>query len=220
MEQTIPNNGQTSLQESIEEIDASADVKPKSTPSRVATHKAETLPNPLTDDPYEWEKCTVTVIYRLLPDQTVSISVHNHKDEPIVKTFEASEVPLPEKITRVVTALKSIWPDSAISATVVLMPTSAEAAGRNMVVSVRAGSNTPVVQTGVESDLPFPAQINAMLEELKALLPTRALKHIEKDAKGKIAPTPKPEAKALSKPAIKPTTAAPVAVNKTQLSLF
>ncbi len=89
-----------------------------------------------------------------------------------------------------------------------------------MIVSVRAGNDTPVVQTGVESDLPFPAQIDAMLEELKALLPTRALKRMEKEAKGKITPTPKPAAKAFSKPAIKPVTAAPAAVNKTQLSLF
>ncbi len=146
--------------------------------------------------------------------------MHNHKDEPIVKTFKAAEIPLPEKISRVVTTLQSIWPDSAISTTAVLMPASAEVGGRNIIVSVRAGNDTPVLQTGLESDSPFPGQIKAMLEELKALLPTRALKRIEKDAKGKITSTPKPAAKALSKPAIKPTPAAPVVVNKTQLSLF
>ncbi|HEX2994351.1 MAG TPA: hypothetical protein VHP14_05990 [Anaerolineales bacterium] len=100
------------------------------------------------------------------------------------------------------------------------MPTSEGQAERNIAVSVRAGNDTPVVLTGVESDFPLPAQIRAMLEELKTLLPGRALKRLEKDTKGKTTPTPKSTAKALSKSAIKPTTAAPVTVNKTQLSLF
>ena len=205
----------------VEEIDSSAPaLKPSKPASRTTDKKDESIANPLLHDPYEWYQCTITVVYALLPDQTVSISIHNHKDEPIVKTFAATQVPLPEKISCVMARLRTIWPDSTVSAIVVLMPKPPDATERTIVVSVRAGNDTPIVQTGVESNLPFPTQINAMLDELKALLPTRALKRIEKDAKTKVSPATKPAVKTASKPAIKPTTVAPAAVNKTQLSLF
>lgn len=205
----------------VEEIDSSVPALEPRKPAPITTEKKdEPIPNPVLNDPYEWDQCTITVVYALLPDQTVSISIHNHKDEPIVKTFALTVVPLPEKIRGVMATLQAIWPDSTVSATVVLMPKPAEATERTLVVSVRAGNDTPIVQTGVESNLPFPTQINAMLDELKALLPTRALKRIEKDAKKKITPAAKPVAKTGSKPATKPTTVAPAAVNKTQLSLF
>jgi len=205
----------------VEEIDSSAPaLKPSKPASRTTDKKDESIANPLLHDPYEWYQCTITVVYAQLPDQTVSVSIHNHKDEPIVKTFAATEVTLPEKISGVIATLRAIWPDSTVSAIVVLMPKPPDATERTIVVSVRAGNDTPIVQTEVESNLPFPTQINAMLDALRALLPTRALKRIEKDAKTKISPATKPAAKTASKPAIKPTTVAPVAINKTQLSLF
>ena len=209
-----------SLQQ-VEEIDSSTPVAAPGMPeSRTTVSKEQSPSNPLLADPYEWDQCTITLVYALLPDQTVSISIHNHKDEPIVKSFPASEVLLPEKISSVMATLQAMWTESTVSATIVLMPKLAEATERPIVVSVRAGNDTPIVQTGVESNLPFPTQINAMLDELKALLPTRALKRIEKDAKTKISPATKPVAKTGSKPATKPTTVAPAAVGKTQLSLF
>ena len=205
----------------VEEIDSSTSViKPGNPSSRTNAKKDEPVPNPLLDDPYEWDQCTITVVYVLLPDQTVSLSIHNHKDEPIVKTFAALEVPLPEKISSVMATLQAIWPDSTASATMVLMPKPADATERTIVVSVRAGNDTPIVQTGVESNLPFPTPINIMLDSLRALLPTRALKRIEKDAKTKISPSTKPMAKTASKPAIRPTTVVPAGVKKSQLTLF
>jgi hypothetical protein len=207
--------------EQVEEIDSSTPVAAPDKPaSRTSGSKEQPLSNPLLDDPYEWDHCTITLVYALLPDQTVSISIHNHKDEPIVKTFVATEVPLPEKISGVMATLRAVWPDSTVSATVVLIPKPSDTTERTIVVSVRAGNDTPIVQTGTESNLPFPTQINDMLDELKALLPTRALKRIEKDAKTKIGPATKPVAKTGSKPATKPTIVAPAAVTKTQLSLF
>ena len=207
--------------EQVEEIDSSTPVAAPDKPaSQTSGSKEQPLSNPLLDDPYEWDQCTITLVHALLPDQTVSISIHNHKDEPIVKFFPAHEVPLPEKISGVMTTLQAMWTESTVSATIVLMPKLAEATERPIVVSVRAGNDTPIVQTEVESNLPFPTQINAMLDELKALLPTRALKRIEKDAKTKNGPATKPVGKTGSKPATKPTTVAPAAVTKTQLSLF
>jgi hypothetical protein len=214
--------------EVIEEIDTSPKAQvAKALPEKAVTKPApykrdEPLPNPLLLDPYEWDKCTITVGYSLLPNRKVSVSVHNHKDDPIVKEFSTEEVPLPEKISGVMATLQSIWPTSQVNATVVLLPKPDNAAERPIIASVRVSSDTPIVQEGVESNLPCPAPIVAMLEELKALIPERALKNIEKNAKAKANVTVKPASKSTaSKPAA--TVSAPVAdknVHKHQMTLF
>jgi hypothetical protein len=83
-------------------------------------------------------------------------------------------------------------------------------------------TDTPIVQEDVESNLTFPAPIVAMLEELKALMPDRALKNIEKNAKAKTATRVKPTSKsATSKPAA--SVSAPGAnknVRQNQMTLF
>ncbi len=212
---------QPGLQKEVEEIDSSSPAgKPGKSASKTTATREEQPPNPLLSDPYEWDQCTITLVYALLPDQTVSVSIHNHRDDPIVKSFKVAEVPLPNKISGVMATLQAIWPNSTVFATVVLLPKPADAVDRMIVVSVRAGSDTPIVQTGMESDLPFPLQISAMLDELKGLLPTRALKRIEKDAKVKVSSTIKTVVKQASKPSAKPTSIAPAAANKTQLTLF
>ena len=216
------DEGETSSEAPVvEEIDTAP--KPvaasaiKSLAKPVTAHKREEPPpNPLLLDPYEWEKCTVTVGYSLLPDGTVSVSVHNHKDEPIVKTFPVADVPLPEKISNVMTQLQTIWPASPVNVSVVLLPKQEELAERSIIVSVRVSTDTPIVQEGVESNLPLPTPILAMLDELKTLIPERGLKNIEKNAKTKGA--------AVARPAAKP--AAPAAVpgikniRKDQMTLF
>ena len=148
--------------------------------------------------------------------------MHNHKDEPIVKEFPAHEVPLPEKISGVMAALQSIWPTSPVNTTVVLLPKPENAPERPIIASVRAATDTPIVQEGVESDLPLPAPITAMLEELKALMPERALKNIEKNAKVKTATTIKPAGKSTaSKPtATASALAATKNVRQNQMTLF
>src|ERR1051325_5467034 len=169
--------------ELIEEIDTAPKAEiTKALPGKAVTKPApykreEPPPNPLLLDPYEWDKCTITVGYSLLPDKRVSVSVHNHKDEPVVKEFPVEEVPLPEKISGVMATLQSVWPTSPVNATVVLLPKPDNAPERPIVVSVRVNTDTPIVQEGVASNLPFPAPIIAMLEELKAAMPERALKN-------------------------------------------
>ena len=167
-------------------------------------------------------KCTITVGYLLLPNKKVSVSVHNHKDEPIVREFPVEEVPLPEKISSVMATLQSIWPTSPVNAAVVLLPKPEDAPERSIVASVRVSTDTPIVQEGVESNLLFPAPIVAMLDELKALMPERALKNIEKNAKAKTATAIKPISKStVSKPAA--TVSAPAAnknVRQDQMTLF
>jgi len=98
----------------IEEIDTAPKAEiTKALPGKAVTKPApykreEPPPNPLLLDPYEWDKCTITVGYSLLPDKRVSVSVHNHKDEPVVKEFPVEEVPLPEKISQVMANLQSV----------------------------------------------------------------------------------------------------------------
>jgi hypothetical protein len=201
----------------IEEIDTAPKPATASPTKPTATQKREEPPpNPLLLDPYEWDRCTITVGYSLLPDRTVSVSVHNHKDEPILKTFPAADVPLPEKITSVMTRLQSIWPTSPVNVTVVLLPKQEELAERQIIASVRVASDTPIVQEGIESNLSFPAPILAMLEELKTLIPERGLKNIEKNAKMKVAAPVRP----VAKPAA--SVAAPINKNirKDQMTLF
>jgi hypothetical protein len=212
----------------IEEIDTApkgqvAKELPGKSVTKPAPYKREEPPpNPLLLDPYEWDKCTITVRYSLLPDKKVSISVYNHKDEPIVKEFPVEEVPLPEKISGVMATLQSIWPTSPINATVVLLPKPDNAPERPIVASVRVSTDTPIVQEGVESNLPFPAPIVAMLEELKVLMPDRALKNIEKNAKAKIATTVKPSSKSATSKASASVsaTSANKNVRQDQMKLF
>ena len=214
--------------EVIEEIDTELKAQvAKALPGKSVTKPApykreEPLPNPLLLDPYEWDKCTITVGYSLLPDKKVSVSIHNHKDEPSVREFHVEEVPLPEKISSVMAALQSIWPTSPVNATVVLLPKPENAPERPIVASIRVSTDTPIVQAGVESNLPFPAPIVAMLEELKALMPESALNNIEKNATAKTATMIKLSSKSMaSKPA---ATVNALAANKNvrqnQMTLF
>jgi hypothetical protein len=204
-------------QVAVEEIDSSPAAPVSKQTSRTITRREETIPNPLLEDPYEWDKCTITLVYALLADRSVTVSVHNHKDDPIVRSFAEKDVPLPAKIQGQMNMLKSIWPDSTISATIVLLPKSLDAADRTVVVSVRANSDTPVIFTDLQTSLPFPAPIHAMLDELKTFLPTRALKRLEKDAKTKAAPISKTVGKTTPSSTVKPVPPAPA---KTQLRLF
>ena len=215
----MPDNLQSKSPEEVEEIDSSDPVKPNPSLAKVAKRDDPT-PNPLLEDPYEWERCTITIRYSVLPDHTVSVSVINHKDEPIVRTFSETEISLPGRISDVMAMLRTIWPTSAISATMALMPKPADATERVVVTSIRAGGDTPIVQTDVEGNLPFPPQIKQMLDELKAALPGRALKCIEKAAKAKATLITKSASKSSSKPIVKPTTAAANTTNKSQMSLF
>ena len=184
--------------------------------------REEPPPNPLLLDPYQWDKCTITVGYSLLSDKKVSVSVHNHKDDPIVKEFPGEEVPLPEKISGVMATLQSIWPTCPVNTTVVLLPKPDDAPERPIIASVRVSTDTPIVQEGVESNLPFPAPIVAMLEELKAEMPERALKNIEKNTKAKTTTPVKTARKTtVSKPATPVSVPATNKhIHKDQMTLF
>ena len=148
-----------------------------------ASQKQKEAPSPLLADPYEFSQCTITVLYTLLADRkNVCVSVHSHKDAPIVKTFPEADVPLPERVSRAMNTLREMWSGSEVSATLVLLPQGA-AEQRTLAISIRANRDTPLVQICQEPEVPFPAPIITMLDELKALLPGRAMESIQKAAK-------------------------------------
>jgi hypothetical protein len=188
-----------------------------------AVHKAKHAeekegPNPLLLDPYEFDHCTITIVYTRVGDQQASVSVHNHKDDPIVKTFPLVEVPLPLEIACVIERLLEIWPDARVSVTMALLPREGEAE-RRMAVSIRTGGDTPVVLAGPASEFPLPPPITSLLHELKELLPTRAMQKIEKEAKEKSkTPSKAAPAKLTSSAPTKP--AAGQVDGKTQMTLF
>ena len=183
--------------------------------NQVAAQKEE--PNPLLLDPYDFERCAITIVYSRVGDRQASVSVYNHKDDPIVKTFPLVEVPLPEEIACVIEKLLEIWPDGKVSATMVLLPQEDETE-RRMVISIRAGNDTPIVLTGAASEFPLPPSITTLLEELKKLLPARAMQKIEKEAKERAR-----NASRFSTGKASSSTAKPASANvdgKTQMTLF
>lgn len=201
----------------VEEIRTDEASTGKTQPKKRVVEKKED-PNPLLLDPYEIDQCTITIVYTRVGDQQASVSVHNHKDDPIVKTFPLAEVPLAEQIDGVMKKLLEIWPYGKISTTMVLLPVEGEAE-RKMVVSVRAGSDTPIVLSGPASELPLPAPISAMLDELKELLPAGAMKKIEEEAKTKSKANSKTVATKITSST--PTKGAPAKVDgKTRMTLF
>lgn len=201
----------------VEEIHTEAASAGKVQVKRQVTEKIED-PNPLLLDPYDFEHCAITIVYSRVGDQQASISVHNHKDDPLIKTFPLVEVPLPEEIAYVIEQLLEIWPDSKVSATMVLMPQE-EDAERKLVVSIRSGNDTPIVLAGLASDFPLSPPITTLLEELKELLPARALQKIEKEAQARSKTNARTTTgKALSSTPSKPS---PTEVDgKTQMTLF
>ncbi len=159
------------------------EIRTDETAPPAASQKQEEAPNPLLADPYEFNQCTITVLYTLLADRkNVCVSVHSHKDAPIVKTFPEAAVPLPERVSRAMNTLREMWSGSEVSATLVLLPQGA-AEQRTLAISIRANRDTPLVQICQEPEVSFPAPIITMLDELKALLPGRAMESIQKAAK-------------------------------------
>ena len=188
----MPDEKETQLvevpQETAESREVMRDAEPveeirTETPAPPVTSQTQKeVPNPLLSDPYEFSQCTITVVYTLLTEGNVSVSVHSHKDAPIVKTFPETDVPLPERVSLVMNTLREIWPGSEVSATFALLP-KGDDEERTATIAVRVNRDTPLVQSCGESELSLPAPILAMLEELKTLLPGRAMECIQKAAK-------------------------------------
>lgn len=130
--------------------------------------------NPLRKDPYIWDRCTITIKYVLLPNKTVQVSVRNHDDQPIDKEFLAPEVPLSGMIGNMLAkAHREKQPNETLYVVIALLPGFPEQGKRLATVSVWAGNEAPKVDCILETGLLLPEPINAMLDELRILLPSR-----------------------------------------------
>ena len=105
-----------------------------------------------------------------------------------------------------------------ISIAMALMPDDGNPDGRRVMLGVRNHQDQPILATCRLNDLmPFPDQIQTLLERLKEDLPARSARAAEKkakaeeEAKKRTAPRPKPAAKA-AKP-VKPAKAEATSMN-------
>ena len=69
--------------------------------------------NVVEEDPYEFEKCLITVAMALMPDdgspdgRMVMLGVRNHQDEPLLATCRLSDLmPLPDPVQQLLEQLK------------------------------------------------------------------------------------------------------------------
>lgn len=96
--------------EAFETVAATAAATPAAIP--VAAKPA----NPLLDDPYEFDQCTITVQMTMLPDdghqdgREVMVGVRNHADQFIMGIFRLGELPMPDGINSLLDQLREQLP--------------------------------------------------------------------------------------------------------------
>jgi hypothetical protein len=73
--------------------------------------------NVVEEDPYDFDKCLITVAMALMPDdgsqdgRKVMLGVRNHQDEPILTTCRLSDLmPLPDPVQQLIEQLKDQLP--------------------------------------------------------------------------------------------------------------
>jgi hypothetical protein len=96
-----------------------AEVENSSGEPAPAEKKAEAAKqvNVVEEDPYEFDKCLITIAMALLPNdgspdgRSVMLGVRNHQDEPILATCRLSDLmPLPDPIQQLLEQLKADLP--------------------------------------------------------------------------------------------------------------
>lgn len=135
--------------------------------------------SPLLKDPYIWDQCTITIGYNLCPTNTIFVDVRNHDDMPIQKEFTAAEVPLCGLAGNMLAQVYKEQPDETISVVIALLPKLPDQDERLVTITAFAGLELPRVESITEANLSLPEPINAMLDELKILLPARGGKQID-----------------------------------------
>lgn len=99
------------------EEEASAAPTDNTNPSTTPVPAAQKQVNVVEEDPYEFDKCLITIAMALMPDdgnpdgRMVVLGVRNHQDEPILATVQLSDLmPLPDPIQQLIDQLKEQLP--------------------------------------------------------------------------------------------------------------
>ena len=103
----VAENEETPGAETVPADEQSTEKKPEA-PKQV---------NVVEEDPYDFDKCLITVAMALLPDdgspdgRKVMLGVRNHQDEPILATCRLSDLmPLPDPVQQLLEQLKEQLP--------------------------------------------------------------------------------------------------------------
>ena len=121
--------------------------------------------NVVEEDPYEFEKCLITVAMALMPDdgspdgRMVMLGVRNHQDEPLLATCRLSDLmPLPDPVQQLLEQLKDQLP--ARSEKAAERKAKAEDAKKKLASKSKPAAKTPPPVKAKKAEKPKPASMN------------------------------------------------------------
>jgi hypothetical protein len=121
--------------------------------------------NVVEDDPYEFEKCLITVAMALMPDdgspdgRMVMLGVRNHQDEPLLATCRLSDLmPLPDPVQQLLEQLKDQLP--ARSEKAAERKAKAEEAKKKLASKSKPAAKTPPPAKAKKAEKPKPTSMN------------------------------------------------------------
>ena len=121
--------------------------------------------NVVEEDPYEFEKCLITVAMALMPDdgspdgRMVMLGVRNHQDEPLLATCRLSDLmPLPDPVQQLLEQLKDQLP--ARSEKAAERKAKAEEAKKKSASKSKPAAKTPPPAKAKKAEKPTPTSMN------------------------------------------------------------
>ena len=106
--------------------------------------------NPLAADPYDFDKCTITMQVVLLPEdghaqgRNVIIAVRNHQDAPVIRSYRMDEVDFGETLGGILDDLRGVVMGRAMDK--ILKDTKVKKAKKEVPVSAAASvKKEPIV---------------------------------------------------------------------------
>ena len=121
--------------------------------------------NVVEEDPYEFEKCLITVAMALMPDdgspdgRMVMLGVRNHQDDPLLATCRLSDLmPLPDPVQQLLEQLKDQLP--ARSEKAAGRKAKAEEAKKKSASKSKPAAKTPPPAKAKKAEKPTPSSMN------------------------------------------------------------
>jgi|GEM_PF-2108397 len=155
------------------EEEASATPTDNTNPSTTPVPAAQKQVNVVEEDPYEFDKCLITIAMAWMPDdgnpdgRMVMLGVRNHQDEPILVTVRLSDLmPLPDPIQQLIDRLKEQLPARSAKAAEKKAKTKEEEEKRKAARSKSTGkSNKAAAPKKAEKPKPTTMNLFDMFEK-------------------------------------------------------